>query len=518
MTEEMLERAPDIENYEDGEAESDTRQFVAFLVGGEVFAVDMAPVQEIIRVPEVVRVPLAPRALEGLSNLRGRVLPIISLRRLFGFPEQAHDDSTRAVVIDLGHALGFIVDRVASVISVEPQSIEDVEGIRSTVNSELLTGIIKDTGGFGMIMVLDFARLIAREFADIAALAGSAARASGTAGADDDEEDVDSDELQLVSFSASGQEYAIDIADVQEIVQVPETIVQAPNSPPHVLGLMTLRERILPLVGLRSIFNLPERAMDEKSRIVVVTLGSSAVGIVTDSVSEVLRVPGNIVEEMPPLLAKDGELSEIVRICRLNNGKRLVSIISVDNMFRHAAVKDSLKMAGEMDGDHRSDADLNEDIDGDDEEQTVVFRLADGEFGVPVESVQEIVRIPEDELMRVPKAPRFVEGVINLRGTVLPVIDQRKRLDLPSIERNDRQRIMVFVLDGVHTGFIVDAVSEVLKIPKAAIEPSPKLSAEQSRLLGRVANLEKQKRMIQLIEPAHLFDAEDTAALAAMTE
>ena len=77
---------------------------------------------------------------------------------------------------------------------------------------------------------------------------------------------------------------------------------------------------------------------------------------------------------------------------------------------------------------------------------------------------------------------------------------------------------MVFVLDGVHTGFIVDAVSEVLKIPKAAIEPSPRLSAEQSSLLGRVANLEKKKRMIQLIEPSYLVDAADAASLAAMTE
>ena len=59
---------------------SDTRQFVTFIAGGEVFAVDMAPVQEIIRLPEVVRVPLAPASLDGLANLRGKVLPIISLQ------------------------------------------------------------------------------------------------------------------------------------------------------------------------------------------------------------------------------------------------------------------------------------------------------------------------------------------------------------------------------------------------------------------------------------------------------
>src|SRR5690242_7162716 len=140
--------------------ESDTRQFVTFIAGDEVFAVDMAPVQEIIRVPDVVRVPLAPHTLEGLANLRGKVLPIISLRRIFGFVEQAYNDSTRAVVIDIGQPLGFVVDRVASVVGVEPAKIEGVESIRGTVNTELLSGLIKDVGGHAMIMVLDFAKLI----------------------------------------------------------------------------------------------------------------------------------------------------------------------------------------------------------------------------------------------------------------------------------------------------------------------------------------------------------------------
>ncbi len=493
-----------------GEDLGSTRQFVTFLVGGEVFAVDMAPVQEILRVPDVVRVPLAPAALEGLSNLRGHILPIISLRRIFGFADQAYDDSTRAVVIDLGQPLGFVVDRVASVINVEADHIESVDSIRGTIDSELLTGLLKNVGGYPMVMVLDFGRLIAQEFAEIAALAKSNLGNAVQTIVESEEDEIDNDELQLVSFAVAEQEYAIEIARVQEIVQLPESIVHVPNSPAHVLGLMTLRERLLPLVSLRSLFGLPARALDERSRIVVVALGAAAVGVVTDSVSEVLRVPKSEVDAMPALLAREGDLSDISQICRLDKGKRLVSIISADHMFSYSLVKEALKTVETM-NDTRGEND--EEIDSEDDEQVVVFHLAAGEFGVPIESVQEIVRIPA-ELTHVPKAPPFVEGVINLRGAVLPVIDQRKRLELPSIERNDRQRIMVFLLAGVRTGFIVDAVTEVLKIPKTAIEPSPKVSSEQSRLLGRIANLEKQKRIIQLIEPAHLLDAGDTDSLA----
>ncbi len=495
------------------DSHAETQQFVTFIVGNEVFGVSMAPVQEIIRMPDIVRVPLAPRSLNGLANLRGRVLPIIALRRIFNFDDAESSESTRALVIDIGQPLGFVVDRIASVISVEPSKIESVAGIQAAIDTKLLSGVLKDVGGFSMVMVLDFERLIASEFAEIAALVKSGKHAAETRHEDVSDEELDSDELQLVSFSVENQEYAIDIASVQEIVQIPDTIAHVPNAPQHVLGLMTLRERLLPLVSLRSLFHLPARALDEGSRVVVITLGETAVGLVTDSVSEVLRVPKGAADPMPPMLARDSDMADIRQICRLDGGKRLVSIIAPDSLANRAAVKDVLNEVSAMNKTQVDD--LNGDEDNDDEEQVVVFRLADGEFGVPISSVQEIVRIPE-QLSRVPTAPEFVEGVINLRGSVLPVIDQRKRLGLPDIERNDRQRIMVFLLDGVRTGFIVDAVTEVLKLHKRDIEPAPRLSGEQAKLLGRVANLGKLKRMIQLVDPTHLLDDGDRADLAVL--
>ena len=112
-----------------------------------------------------------------------------------------------------------------------------------------------------------------------------------------------------------------------------------------------------------------------------------------------------------------------------------------------------------------------------------------------------------------PQAPDFVEGVINLRGAVLPVIDQRRRFGLPGCERSDRQRIMVYLLSGVRTGFIVDLVTEVLKIPKSTIAPAPSLSAEQSKLIRNVANLEKTRRLVMLIEPTQLLDGDEIVSL-----
>ncbi|MBB1073210.1 chemotaxis protein CheW [Rhodoferax sp. 4810] len=501
---------------EQDQHDSDVRQFVIFICGDEVFAVDMVPVQEIIRVPDVVRVPLAPPTLEGLANLRGKVLPIISLRRIFNLPERDNDDSSRAVVIDQGQPLGFVVDRVSSVVGIENSRIADVGALRATVNTELLSGLLKDVGSFPMVMVLDFARIISNEFAAIATLTNTPGHSSGGGGittTNTTDDDDNSDELQLVSFEVDDQEYAIAIENVQEIVQIPEQIVHVPRAQSHVLGVMTLRNRLLPLVSLRCLFDLSVRAIDEHSRIVVIALGNSAVGVVTDSVNEVLRVPRSAVDDIPSLLARDDALSDLEAICRLNNGQRLVSIIATDRLFRHSTIREALTTVTEMQA--AQSANLIEDHDDeltDDEEQVVVFRLDKEEFGVPIESVQEIVRVP-DELTHIPRAPDFVEGVINLRGAVLPVVDQRRRLGLPTVARSDRQRIMVFLLGGIRTGFIVDSVAEVLKIHKSVIEPAPQLSTEQARLIARVANLEKQQRLIQLIDPSCLIAEEDRSQL-----
>jgi len=493
-----------------------TQQFVTFMAGDEVFAADMVPVKEIIRVPDVVRVPLAPAALEGLANLRGKVLPIISLRRLFGFPELAHDDSTRALVVDVGQPLGFVVDRVSSVVGVDASHLEDVGSIRTTVNTEMLSSLIKDVGGHAMIMVLDFAKVIEREFSHIAAISKNTAVAGAAQATVQSEEEESNDELQLVSFDVDGQEYAIAIEDVQEIVQVPEAVIHVPRSDSHVLGVMTLRSRLLPLVNLRSMFALGHRDLDEKSRIVVLTLNGVSVGVVVDAVSEVLRVSKSGVDPLPALLAREGNLAEITSICRRDNGKRMVSIVTARNLFGHSVIKEALSAMneGEAEDSQLQAKEVEDNLD--DDEQVVIFRLDKEEFGAPIASVQEIVRIP-DELIRVPKAPSFVEGVINLRGTVLPVIDLRLRLGLEQVERSDRQRIMVFLISDVRTGFIVDQVAEVLRIPKAAIEPAPQLSAEQGMLLSRMANLEKQKRMVQLLDPPHLMERNELVALAAVT-
>src|SRR3954469_10420659 len=133
----------------------------------------------------------------------------------------------------------------------------------------------------------------------------------------------------------------------------------------------------------------------------------------------------------------------------------------------------------------------------------VGFQIGRETYGVPITALHEIVRVPE--ITAVPDAPEFVEGVINLRGKIVSVIDLRKRLGEKKIGSSRRNRILVVEHKGRLSGLIVDSASEVLKIPAADVETSP-TALEEGRS-NCVTGLGKYKgRLIVLLDMARLLD------------
>ncbi|SFM61208.1 chemotaxis protein CheW [Methanolobus profundi] len=105
--------------------------------------------------------------------------------------------------------------------------------------------------------------------------------------------------------------------------------------------------------------------------------------------------------------------------------------------------------------------------------QMVVFQLGGEEFGVEIMKVQEIIRMPE--ITQIPQSPEFVEGVINLRGRIIVVINLDKRFNLVSKEEDEHSRIIVVEIGDHVVGMIVDSVNEVLRIPASSVDPAPEL-------------------------------------------
>ena len=148
-----------------------------------------------------------------------------------------------------------------------------------------------------------------------------------------------------------------------------------------------------------------------------------------------------------------------------------------------------------------------------DEIQLVTFKLGKEEFGLGIEDVQEINRL--DHITSVPRAPSFVEGVMNLRGNVIPAIDLRKRFDMEEGKRDESTRVMIINMGGKLTGLIVDAVSEVIRLTQKYIEPPPEVIQGDSKMefikgLGKIDN---NNRMILLIDVSKILSVQRTEGI-----
>jgi purine-binding chemotaxis protein CheW len=146
-----------------------------------------------------------------------------------------------------------------------------------------------------------------------------------------------------------------------------------------------------------------------------------------------------------------------------------------------------------------------------DEVQLVTFTLGDEEYGIPIAQIQEIDRL--SRITKVPKAADYVEGVTNLRGEVVPVVDTRKRFDLDLRSADDHTRIIIVDLNGVKTGLVVDSVREVLSLSRTDIAEPPETvqSGIERQFVSGIGKVDNGKRIIFLLNVEEVLPQKERA-------
>jgi len=488
-------------------------QLVGFNLEEEKFGVDIMDVQEIIKIPEITRVPKAPSFVEGVINLRGQVLPVIDCRKRFDLDSRERVDSNRIIVINIeGKTMGIIVDSVSEVLRLPDEAVEPPPPIITGVDAEYLDGIGKMEDGKYLISLLNL-----KKFLNVEEMGNFSEDFSSNVNQKNDEaneiktEGISSNEVQLVGFKLSEEEYAVGVSEVQEIIRVPE-ITRIPKAPPSIEGVINLRDKVLPILSLRKKFDLKNIEKTDSLRIIVVNAGEVSMGMIVDSVSEVLRLSKDTIEP-PPSIASGIDAQYLKGIGKLEEGKRLLLLLDLVKLLT-ASERKKLSKLGQVNEKNLKNTEGGERKMAE-EEQLVSFKIENEEFGVGIEEVQEIIRLPE--ITRVPKAPSFVEGVINLRGNVLPVIDLRKRFDLEATKKTNATRIVVVNVDDKTTGIIVDSVSEVLRLSKDAVEPPPPIVAGiEAKYLRGIGKLNDGKRLIVLLDLNEVLTVKEKEELARM--
>lgn len=452
------------------------RRRLVFRAGEQRHEIDAGLVLEVVRIPHITRVPHGPPALVGLANLRGRPIPVLSMDRILNGGGRIRQDG-RIIVCDHRGGVGLLVDEVlmpsaettATPLGGLGERLDAAFKVEQRSPVERPARVVPDGGAQAAVRLTAF-----------------------------------------LSFRVAGQLYGLPLDHIREVAVFAGEIAVMPDATGAVIGLLPLRGKALPLVSLAFLLGLEDgRSRQSASRIVVVEHDADLVGLVVDEMDVIRRLPPQAIDAVPALLQRGRGDAQIEAIGRIADGGVLMSILSPAKLFGHQAVTQAIAQNPETNPMDQT-AGTEETV-----EQFLVFQLGDEHYGLPITSVDEVIRVPDD-ITRLPGAPGFVMGVVNLRGRAIPLIDQRARFDTSVAAKTAKARAIVMTLGPLQAGFVVDGVSEVKALSSAVLSAAPEFSSDRTKVFDRVAHLETLNRMILLIDPQELLTRAERDAVAAL--
>jgi len=440
-------------------ADAEVQKLVTFRIAKEEFAFHMEHVREILRVQTPNQVPDVPDYVLGVLTVRGRILPVIDLRRLLQQRSLADEfaDNCRP----LREAYERRIDELEKIFAEDKQ-----RKVVGSISGRVRTWL-QETNSSSQLLMETLAK--ARGLNEI----------------------VIKQLLLRVKHQEQGNADAAHACGVEIIAAARGTIA----------ALRQFEEQI-------------PRNIQEDQRIIVVDADGFVLGLVVDHVHEVLNVPKNLVEP-PPSISSSGGM-ELSGVAKLEDGARLIMLLDVTNLMKDQKIRDVQKSSHHTAGEEKNVAIQKNGAGGQElsEVQLVTFMLGAEESGVPISQIQEIDRL--GKITKVPKAAEFIEGITNLRGEVIPVLDTRKRFELEAKASDDRTRIIIVDIGGVKTGLVVDSVREVLNLAKKDIAPPPEAigSGIDQQFISGIGKVDQGKRMIVLLDMEKILSRQEQAHLS----
>jgi purine-binding chemotaxis protein CheW len=416
---------------------------------------------------------------------------VVSLGALLG--EDAQADTTRVVVLRRDPPIGLAVDSIEALKASEDDAAEIQHG-----------RLLLDDAGGARWFDLDAA--LQDRFSAFRAIRRAPERelaASPTVAAVSD--------LAFLGFVLAGQDYAVPLDAVAEVMAVPKAIAAMPRTEAVLIGVFELRDEVLPVVSLRALLGLDDRDVQADDRVVVVRIGGHRLALRVDRISVILRASRDAVGPAPTLFNRASGEARIDSVLRLPDGRGLVSILAPERILADERVSQLLAETSDQ-----KDTAMASTTSATARERFLVIRLGDETYGLPIAAVDEVVRLPET-LTRLPKAPAYVQGVMSLRGKVIPVIDQRRRFSVAGEAAGEARRVVVVTLDGLQAGFSVDAVARILEVEVDDLMPAPELSDDGGRLFDRAVRVEREGDVILLIDPRALLERAEADLLRDLT-
>ncbi|MYN02581.1 chemotaxis protein CheW [Pseudoduganella sp. DS3] len=440
--------------------------FGSFILGGDEFALPALAIREVVNFPErITSVPLAPPYLAGMFTLRGSVIPVVSLARLFDPAAPAAEPTQKIAIIDYQDVqVGLLVHATGEILRVRPEQRSRLRYAEDSTQGVVAGTILLDEGR-RLVQVLDIERLVRIENVP-------QVQSMRAAGAETRRQlRVVGERRHAISFRAAGARFAMEMKAIQEIVRVPE-LNQTVLTGPLCRGRMHFRGHQVPVVDFAALAGGQAGAADASAgeqRILVAHIGEATVGFLVDAVESILHFSNE--EVLPiPLLSK--ARSGMFAGCVARSGEDDVILLDHARIFSRSEI-------GEMDLGHRNlyPVDAAAAGEGGGARQRagrkVYLSFHVGElFALELKQVREIIDHAGD-ISHPPGMPDYLCGVLNLRQKLISLVDLRRLYGMaPGAGAG---KVLVIERGDEHYGLLVDAVCDIVTVDDGKRYATPSL-------------------------------------------
>ena len=424
-------------------------------IKNEIYGFDADQIEQILTPPPITPMPLSAEHILGISAISGKIIEIIDLDKVLYNEKIVFTPKTKLLVLG---KIGVVVDEVLEMIDVDNSKFEESD-------NDLLIGIYKDNDE--IIQVIDI-----KKIASLKSLNEFTPKSLTHIDQKEEKKVITQDYKRVLYFKANNERFAIDIDILREIIYPPEIV---PVATSEVLGIITLRGEAINVLSMDELLGFDLKPIDSKSRILVISEDKKVIGLLVDEVELVKNIEISQIEKIP----NSDEIVEGVY------KKDMVTLIS-SRYLRHLIDKYHIE-------EEETKKSTKENIVS----EVVVFKIDNEEFAFDIDEVQEIIKY--EEVTPIPDVPDIVEGIMNLRGVVIPVISLAKRLNLKE-NITDKSKIIVCNLNGEKIGFIVDDVIDIMFVDDKHISKAE----SEDAIFDEVINLDD--RIILKIKVKNLLD------------
>nr|WP_315393363.1 chemotaxis protein CheW [uncultured Duganella sp.] len=444
-------------------AASATELFGSFVLGPDEFALPALCIREVVNFPaKMTALPLAPPYLEGMFTLRGSVIPVVNLGRVFNPEAGAADPAHKIAILDYdGVLVGILFDATGEILRVRPEQRSTLSYAAGDRHGVVAGTILLDDGA-RLLQVLDPAALARIEnVPQVLALQGAHRQAARRA---------QGERRQCVSFRVGSSSFALEMAAIQEIIRVPELQASVLNSA-LCLGRMNFRGSPVAVVCFHALLSpgpadataAAGRAFLPDQRVVIARIDDATIGFVVDSVDNIVNFFSD--EVMPiPMLGKAragmfrGCISkpELGDIILLDDRQILSSAEIVAMRNGHANLYPAGGPAAAPDGADAGKARRQQ-------RQVYLTFALENTYAVEIKQVREIIDY-SDAVTHAPGMPACMRGMLNLRQQMISVIDLRVLYQMPPAPPGGQAKILVIERGQDRYGLLVDGVENIMTI------------------------------------------------------